>query len=148
MRKVICNTSCLIALSNIGRLDILRAVYETVLITEEVALEFGEILPDWIKIVAVRDKTKIKLINNTLDIGEASTIALAIEQDNALIILDDGKARRFSTGLALSLTGTLGVIIKAKQIGLDIDLKTIIADFKRIGFRIPSDIENVLLNDE
>lgn len=148
MRKVIItNTSCLIALSNIGKLDVLRDVYGTVLVTNEVALEFGGQLPEWVKLVAVKDKTKTRLIANTLDVGESSTIALALELDDALMILDDGKARRFAKGMGLTFTGTLGVVVKAKRMGLDIDLKAVIADFRSAGFRIPKDIEAVLLGD-
>lgn len=148
MRRVISNTSCLIALSNIGRLDLLREVYGFVFVTDEVALEFGELLPEWIQIASVKDKTKIRLIANTLDLGESSTIALALEQNEALMILDDGKARRFAKGMELTFTGTLGVLVKAKQLGLDIDLGAVIADFRRSGFRIPNDIEAVLIEDE
>jgi len=148
MRKVISNTSCLIALANIGRLDLLKEVYGTVLITEEVAAEFGDSTPEWINITTVKDQTKTKLIAKTLDIGEASTIALALEQDNALIILDDKKARRYAQGFELTFTGTLGVIVKAKQMGLTVDLKAIVADFRRIDFRMPPDIESMLLEDD
>jgi predicted nucleic acid-binding protein len=48
MLNVITDTSCLIVLSNIGQLDILRELYKTMLITPEVAAEFGEFLPEWI----------------------------------------------------------------------------------------------------
>lgn len=148
MREVISNTSCLIVLSNIGKLELLREVYGYVLVTDEVALEFGEPLPEWVRVTTVKDHTKTRLIANTLDLGESSTIALALEQTDSLMILDDGKARRFAKGLALTFTGTLGVVVKAKQMGLDIDLKAVIADFRRVGFRIPSDIESVLLEDK
>jgi len=147
MRKVVCNTSCLIALSNIGRLNLLNEVYGDILITEDVAQEFGESIPDWIFISEVADETNIQLINNSLDIGESSTIALAMELDEALIILDDGKARRFAGGLGLTYTGTLGVVVKASKMGLDVDLKEIISDFRQMGFRIPNDIENLLLEN-
>ena len=122
MRKVISNTSCLIALSNIGRLDVLRGLYETISITPEVAGEFGEALPEWISIVPVTDPSKTKLIQQTLDLGESSTIALAIETADSLLILDDGKARRFAKNMGLAMTGTLGVIAKSSQTGLMISM--------------------------
>ena len=146
MRRVISNTSCLIALSNIHRLDILKLAYGSVCITPEVAQEFGEILPDWIEVVAVRDASKTQLIHNSLDLGESSTIALAMEED-ALMILDDGKARRFADSLQMNFTGTLGVIVKVKRMGAEVDLQAIIHDFRKQGFRIPNDIEDILLNE-
>jgi len=148
MRKVISNTSCLIALSNIQELELLKKVYGEIYITPEVAAEFGETLPSWICILPVKDQAKVKLIANTLDIGESSTIALAMEQDETLLILDDGKARRFAENLGLTLTGTLGVIVKAKQQGESVDLKSIIAKFRQCGFRIPNNIESVLVDLE
>jgi len=147
MRKVISNTSCLIVLSNINRLDILNEIYGTIFITPEVKDEFGEELPGWIKVEEVKDNSKTKLIANILDMGEASTIALALEREDSLVILDDGKARRFAAGINLKITGTLGVIINAKKVGLSINVHKIIADMKQCGFRIPNDIEKIL-NDE
>jgi predicted nucleic acid-binding protein len=94
MRNVISNTSCLIALSNISRIDLLQKQYEKILITPEVAKEFGESLPDWISVVPVKDSYKTALIANSLDLGESSTIALSAELDSPLLILDDGKAYR------------------------------------------------------
>ncbi len=118
MRKVISNTSCLIALTNIQKLYILHSLYEAIYITPEVRAEFGESIPNWITVVSVKDASKTKLILGTLDLGESSSIALAMESDNPLLILDDGKARRFAKNMGLTLTGTLGVVIKAKQSGL------------------------------
>lgn len=145
MRNVISNTSCLIALSNIKRLDLLNKVYGRVFITPEVASEFGEGLPNWVDIKFVEDPTKTKLISASLDLGESSTIALALEMEDALMILDDGKARRFAANMNLTFTGTLGVVVKAVQLDKTLDMKTILMDFQKYGFRIPNDIEKLLL---
>jgi predicted nucleic acid-binding protein len=138
----------LIALRNIGRLDILRELYGFVTITPEVAAEYGEILPEWVSVVAVEDNCKTRLIGRTLDLGEASTIALAMESREALLILDDGKARCFAKNLGMSLTGTLGVMAKAYRAGYIDDLTEVINDFRRCGFYIPNDIEHELLRRE
>lgn len=50
--------------------------------------------------------------------GEASAIALALETADNVLILDDWKARRLAERLGLSVTGTLGVLIKAKNTGI------------------------------
>jgi predicted nucleic acid-binding protein len=146
MRRIISNTSCLIALTNIGRLEILQKLYGTVSITPEVYDEFGEAIPDWFNILPVIDSSKIKLIQKTLDLGESSSIALAMEIKDHLLILDDGKARKFSKSMGLTLTGTIGVIIKAKQTGfITEELSTIISEFKQCGFRLPPGIEKEFL---
>jgi predicted nucleic acid-binding protein len=145
MLNVISNTSCLIALSNINRLEILQKRYERIIITPEVALEFGESLPDWVSVIPVKDTFKIKLLINTLDIGEASTIALAAEVDNPLIILDDGKARRYAKNIGLAITGTLGILMKAQETGIIHDALEAVADLRKIGFWIPDKFEDEVI---
>jgi predicted nucleic acid-binding protein len=144
MPKVISNTSCLIALSNIDLLDVVQGCYTSISITPEVALEFGEPLPDWITIIPVKNTDKTTLINHTLDIGEASTIALALETEDPLLILDDGKAREFAKKIGLKITGTVGVLVKAEKAGLIGDLAAIISALRQNYFRIPNNIEDEL----
>lgn len=47
---IVSDTSCLILLDKIGRLDILNSVYGTIYITPEVQAEYGEELPQWIQL--------------------------------------------------------------------------------------------------
>ncbi len=90
MRKVIiCDTSPLILFHKIDEMSILQGVYSDVLTTPEVAEEFGETLPDWIKIQSVKDKKYQRLLEMQVDCGEASAIALATEFDDVLLLLDD-----------------------------------------------------------
>ncbi len=115
-KAIIADTSCLILLSKIEELQILRAVFGSICITEEIAAEFGMALPDWIEIVAVKNRKYMDLIQASLDIGEASAIAYAMEQNNCLLILDDNKGRRFARQLGIQITGTIGVIVAAKNL--------------------------------
>jgi predicted nucleic acid-binding protein len=146
MPNVIADTSCLIVLSNIGQLDILRKLYKTILITPEVAAEFGEVLPEWIHTAPVADLLKIRMLRNDLELGEASTIALALETPESLPILDDKKARRVAADLELPLTGTLGVIAKAYRMGLIADIAGVMTELRQSNFRIPHDFERIILN--
>lgn len=81
--------------------------------TPEIAEEFGEILPDWIKIQSVSDKKYQDFLETQVDYGEASAIALATEFDDVLLLLDDLKARKLATKLKFKITGALGIINKA-----------------------------------
>jgi predicted nucleic acid-binding protein len=72
-KVIISDTSCLIALTNTGNLDILHKVCQTVLITPEIAGEYGEDIPAWITVAPVRDPEKTRLIQKTLDPGESTT---------------------------------------------------------------------------
>jgi predicted nucleic acid-binding protein len=146
MPKVISNTSCLIVLSNVGALDILPGLYETLVITPEVAQEFGMPLPEWVHMVPVSDSYKIQMLQSTLDLGEASTIALAMETQNSLMILDDKKARRVAQDLSLQLTGTLGVIAKAYKGGLISNITRLIEGLRDSNFRVPRNFEAIILN--
>jgi predicted nucleic acid-binding protein len=149
MRNVISNTSCLIALTNIGRLEILQKRYRHIIITPEVAQEFDEPLPDWISVVPVKDAVKTELITKYLDRGESSTIALASEVDDPLVILDDGKARAFAKNSGLTITGTLGILVKAYEMGLVTGINDILDDLRSVKFRIPNGFEDTLpVNDK
>ena len=116
MRKVvISDTSTLILFHKINELNLLQKVYGELITTSEVAIEFGENLPDWISVVDVIDKKYQLFLETQVDKGEASAIALASEFDNVLLLLDDLKARKLAMKLNFKITGTLGIIHKAKQ---------------------------------
>lgn len=83
---VISDTSCLIVLHKIGELDLLKKVYNSVLTTPEVAEEFLEELPGWIKIESAKDKKYQNFLETQIDRGEASAIALATESENSLLL--------------------------------------------------------------
>jgi len=77
MPNYISDTSCLIVLDNIDMLFILKELYENIFITQEVLKEFEKPIPEWIKVREVNDKKYLKLLSSFIDLGEASTIALA-----------------------------------------------------------------------
>ena len=143
---VIADTSCLIALSKIEAIELLKELYEEIYITEEIALEFGESLPEWIRIENVKNKTYQQLLDLYLDLGEASAIALALEKVDVLLILDDLKGRKEAEKLGFKITGTLGILFKAKKVGLIPELKSYIEKLKAVGFRISPKIEEDILS--
>jgi predicted nucleic acid-binding protein len=140
---IISDTSCLIIFNKIGELELLKKVYQSIIITPEVAEEFNEKLPSFIKIQSVKDKKYQEFLETQIDFGEASAIALAKEFDSPLLLLDDLKARKIATKLKLKYTGTLGVINRAKQFGIIEEILPIIIKLKKTNFRIS---ENVLLD--
>lgn len=133
---VIADSSCLILLSKIDELDILRANYERVIITKEIAGEVGTQLPGWIEISEVGDKTLQLLFEETLDLGEASALTLAFEMPGCTVILDDLKARKIAAKLNLRVTGTIGVLVKAKKRGTIRSVKPIFEKIMETDFRI------------
>lgn len=145
MPKVISNTSCLIALDNIQMLPILKKLYKNIYITEEVSWEFGENLEDWIEIRRVKDKNYMNILNNLIDLGEASTVALSLETANSLMILDDQKARKVAKTLELNFTGLLGVVLRAKERKIIDSVQEVINKLKSAGFRISEKMEAEVL---
>jgi predicted nucleic acid-binding protein len=145
---VIADTSCLIAFDTIGELDILHSVYEQISITPEIADEYP--LPEWIKVETPVDKKYQRFLDTQVDRGEASAIALAAEKKDSLLILDDLKARKLAKRLDFTLTGTLGVIHKAKVDGIIQEILPIINKLRNTDFRISEEVIDQLLkkNDE
>jgi predicted nucleic acid-binding protein len=109
-KLIIADTSCLIAFANIGRLEILRDLCHIVTVTPEVAAEYKDPLPEWVLIVKVKDTSKIVSLKSFLGPGESSAIALALESENPLLILDDKKAQANTQGLLDNTDGTLSAL--------------------------------------
>ncbi len=78
----------------------------------------------WIEIQSATNFTLLRLLEHELDAGEAQTIALAIEQPDALVLLDESDARRIAAVYDLRKTGVIGVLIRAKHEGKIESLKT------------------------
>ncbi len=140
-KTIISDTSCFIILNNIGELELLHKLYEQITTTIDIAIEYGETLPEWVEIAAVVDKHKQQLLELQIDKGESSAIALALETPNCTIILDDYKTRKIALQLGINYTGTIGVIIKAKLNGTIPSIKPILEKIKQTDFRISLDIE-------
>ncbi len=143
---VISDTSTLILFHKIEELNLLQKVYSELITTPEIAEEFGEKLPDWIKIQPVSDKKYQILLETQVDYGEASAIALATEYDDVLLLLDDLKARKLATQLKFKITGALGVIHKAKQMSIVDKVKSLIDKLLLTDFRIAENIIEEILH--
>jgi predicted nucleic acid-binding protein len=89
----------------------------------------------------VKDKYRQQLLEMQIDRGESSAIALALETPGSAIILDDYKARRIAELLNLTYTGTIGVIVKAKLMGLIPSIKPLLEQIRTTDFRISIEIE-------
>lgn len=149
-KVVISDTSTLIILQKIEHLSLLEKLYGEILTTPEIAEEYGEKLPNWIKLKSVTDRKYQEFLETQIDVGEASAIALAKEYEDVLLLLDDLKARKLASKLNLKITGALGIIHKAKQKGLIDEVKPLIDKLLSTNFRISEKIiqEVLSLNSE
>lgn len=143
-KNIVCDASCLILLNKIERLDVLQKVFGKILITDIIAQEIKISNPDWIK---VQNPSSVlqKGLSNLLDPGEASAISLAAELESALLIIDEAKGRKVATRMGIPITGSLGVIIAAKNKGHISTVKPILERIQATNFRISSHLVREVL---
>ena len=98
---IIADASCLILLDKIGALELLRQLFGRITVTDIIAAEYGHPLPEWVAVQAAQDTRQQQLLALTLDQGEASAIALALEQPECLLIMDERRGRQVAQQLQL-----------------------------------------------
>jgi Predicted nucleic acid-binding protein, contains PIN domain len=125
---VVCDTSPLLLLAKVGRLRLLTTLYGQVeiptAVLDEVNVQQGadaEAIRQWRRRndLPVREASGASLhsLPEELGKGERAAIALAIERDADLVVLDDQEGRRVAKGKGLSVTGTIGVLVEARASG-------------------------------
>jgi predicted nucleic acid-binding protein len=143
---IICNATPLIAFARIQRLDILQQTVGTLVIPEGVAKEvrgyrggyYAEIILDdepWITVQALRAPAQVQLLLPVLDQGEAEVITLALEQNADLVLIDELTGRKVAQSLQLQVIGTVGILIRAKQMGIIPAVKPILEKMIQRGIR-------------
>jgi predicted nucleic acid-binding protein len=126
---VVSDTSPVLNLALIGRLDLLQLLYHQVLIPTAVYRELTISKMDlppaidlatmpWLIVAAAKDQDRVQELREELDPGEAEAIVLAIERRAGLLLVDERRGRRTATAAGLTVTGLLGVVARAKQTGL------------------------------
>lgn len=137
MRKVIVNTTPLIALCHVEQLDILKKMYGEISIPKAVYKELSEkkesickkqidVSFDWIHVENIKNQMAKSMFKTQLHDGEVEVMILAKEKNADIVIIDDANAKKHAKYLKLPVTGTLGVLIKAKRQGYISELKPII----------------------
>lgn len=142
---VITDASCLIILDKLSQLHLLHELFPAILTTPEIAVEYGNPLPEWIEVVSVKNKSMLNKFAAIVDIGEASAIALAHEIETRYVITDDLEARKFAIRLGLSVIGSLGVLVRAKESGHILLVKPFVDQMKNTNFRVSEELYQVTL---
>lgn len=133
--STVTDSTCLIGLERIQRLDILTHVFSRVIIPPAVQIEVG-ISASWITVQAPRSIMTVAALKTQLDDGEAEAIALALELDDVFIILDDLSARRVAKQLNLKVIGTVGMLLRAKQQKVIDEIKPLLTALNTADFRV------------
>jgi hypothetical protein len=157
--QVVSNTSPLSALSIIGRLGLLRAQFGTILIPNAVWAELSRLDHDsgrqaleqahaerWLQIHQTANRALVEILSVTLDAGESEAIAMAQELRADILIMDESSGRAMARNLKIKITGTLGVLLKAKRDGeipsLKFEMDRLVKD---AGFFVSDRVRNMFL---
>lgn len=130
--KVVSDASPIANLAAIGRLNLLRKQFGSLLIPDAVAAELGAfsntvasdairtaLTDGWIAVqsVTVTARPLVDLLSRELDPGEAEAIALAQDSSADLVLIDEADGRDVATRLGLAVRGVLGVLLTGKRDG-------------------------------
>ena len=144
MPEIISNATPLIAFAKIGQLPLMQKIVGNLIIPEAVAEEIsvykstasgGIILADesWIQIEPLQSNAQMQLLLPTLDRGEAAVIALALERNASLVLIDELTGRKVAESLHLRVSGSVGLLIKAKQTGQIETIEPFLSAMKQAG---------------
>ncbi len=147
-KVIISDASCLIALDEIGQIEFLKSVFPQIVTTNEVSAEFGKELPTWISVKTLQNSAKRNELELVLDAGEASAIALALENPkHSILIVHEKKGRKIAKQHNLEIIGTLRVLLLAKQDGVIPSVKNLVAELTRKKFRFTQTVVNQILEE-
>ena len=142
---VVSNTGPLIALSSIGKLDLLAMLYGSVLVPEGV---FQEVTVDgrgragaaevaaaaWISRVRL-NRPPDALLLNEVGLGESEAITLAVQDGARLLLIDDRAARRIAeVSYGLRVKGAAGILVAAKHRGLIPAVRPLLEGMREGGY--------------
>lgn len=162
MAVVISDASPLICLAAIRQFNLLRLLYGEVLIPEavwqeitraptfaaaaslQVATEARSV--GWLQVATAGNRPLVMQLETVLDPGEAEAIALAVECAPSLLLIDERDGRQMARTLGVPLTGTLGVLLRAKALGHTPAIKPLLTELvAQHHFRLhPSLVHQVL----
>jgi predicted nucleic acid-binding protein len=136
---IVSNASPIISLAAAGYLDVLPQLYGRITIPEAVWREavdagadrFGSeaiASADWLTVDAVSDTALVQTLYLDLGAGEAEAIALAVEQDATLLLIDERRGRKVADRLGLDVSGTLGSLLEAKAKEILPEVKSVLDD--------------------
>lgn len=137
---VISDTSAVTSLLQIGRLEILPALYREVIIPAEVAAElkkFHPSLPAFIRVLPVTNRVRFQALQTELDDGEAAAITLMLEGKGDLLLIDERRGRKIAAREGLLIIGVVGVLLEARRQNLIQSLAEAIDQLENnAGFRL------------
>jgi predicted nucleic acid-binding protein len=153
--EIICNTSPLQYLHQIGQLSIIPALVGSIIVPPAVLVELnagiakGLDLPQpevykWVRIQAPISAKASSLITD-LGPGESQVLMLALEMPGRVALLDDALARRVAIARGIPVKGTLGLLLDAKRACFLTSVRPSIDRLQELGFRLANQTQNAVL---
>jgi predicted nucleic acid-binding protein len=147
------NASPLILLSKINRLYLLNKIFDTVYILLAVLKEIQAVDKEQVNLsdisfqpLEASNRIAVLGLIGRLHIGEADVIIGANEKNIKTVVIDESSARNKAKQLGLEPTGTIGILIKSKQLGFIDDIESEIEKLKNVGMRISEELILKILN--
>lgn len=156
---VVSDTSAIGNLLVIGQLELIQRIYQEVVIPPAVDQEvralqrFGVDLAaytsaTWLSVQVPKDGLLVVQLKEELDDGEAEAIALALQFKADRLLIDERLGRLVAIQYGLNITGILGILKTAKELGLVSTVKPILeALVQQAGFWIDQSLYGQVLKD-
>ena len=150
-RDLVINTSPVLALVAAGHLGVLRELFTRVIVPYEVVREIEaggltQFAREEFRAASWLDKRSADvslspLLQSTLDPGEAAVVALATAEKVTTVAIDETVGRRVARLHGLTVTGSLGVLIRAKRQGARIEIRSAIEKMRQHGIWLSAALE-------
>ena len=154
---VVSNTTPLIGLASIGQFDLIQQIFGEIYIPKAVydeavvaGREKGGAKSEvsgsvWIKTIDVKDRIAVEVLLDELDLGEAEAIVLARELEADWVLMDEKKGRRKLAQLEIRKIGTIGILLKAKEMGFIETIRKDLDQLREKGFSISQFVVDAVL---
>lgn len=150
-QSIVTNTTPLIAISAaLGSLDVLRFLYDRVVVPLEVQTEIRAAGSQALGVKEMDDANWLDYqsvniaispyLANTLDRGEASVIQTALNAQIELVCIDEAVGRRVARLSGLTLTGSIGVLLKARKLGYNLSMEDAVKRMRQHGIWLSEEV--------
>ena len=150
---IVSNTTPIITLSSIGKIDILKKLFKKIYIPQAVYQElkvkklygYSEIEDELFEIKEIKDTLAQNILLNDLDLGEAQTIILAKELNANIVLIDENIGYNIAKSQNLTVYRTLSILITAKEKNYINSIKPLLDDMINRGRWISKKVYNEVL---
>jgi predicted nucleic acid-binding protein len=146
---VICDTSPIIALSVMNKLDLLERLFKEVIIPASVFSELNvtnkpeaQQIIAWAhgKVVSTTNMHLMRSFNLLLGTGESEAMALYFEKEADFLLIDEKKGRKIAIYNKINIVGSLGILLLAKQKGLILEIRPLLNQLQQSYIRISDEL--------